>query len=411
MSKCDIETVRELAKQVAEIAALPGQDEKRALWRALNSKRPVRPMVMVDQVCWNEINVDDELTLRCEDEALREWETKLRRILYQWKHFPVDMVVEDYMRVPKAITGISDFGIEVKENIHVTDDTSDVFSHAYIGQFSSMEDVEKIKTPVIFHDAAETDRRLTLADELFSGIIDFRADLEDVYICVWDTITTWMGVENVMYALIEQPEMLHTMVKRMVDGYISMLDQLEEQNLLTIPQATIHCTGAWTDELPQKNHDPARIVTKDLWMFGLAQVFGSISPAMFDEFEIEPMTPIYERFGLIHYGCCDPIHRRLKEVRKIPNLRKIAVSAWADKLICAEEIGNDFVFSNKPNPTYLAHTSFDEDLVRRDLLETKAICEKHGCPFEYTLKDLSTVAYRPERLWRWAEIAMEVVRD
>jgi len=315
------------------------------------------------------------------------------------------------MRVPKAITGISDFGIEVKEHINVTDDTSDVFSHAYISQFSSMEDVEKIKPPVIFHDAAETDRRLTLADELFNGIIGFRADLEDVYICVWDTITTWMSVENVMYALIEQPEMLHAMVKRMVDGYISMLDQLEEQNLLTIPQALIHCTGAWTDELPQKNHDPARIVTKDLWMFGLAQVFGSISPAMFDEFEIEPMTPIYERFGLIHYGCCDPIHRRLKVVRKIPNLRKIAVSAWADKVMCAEEIGKDYVFSNKPNPTYLAHTSFDEDLVRRDLLETKEICEKHGCPFEYTLKDLSTVAYRPERLWRWAEIAMEVARD
>ena len=123
------------------------------------------------------------------------------------------------------------------------------------------------------------------------------------------------------------------------------------------------------------------------------------------------MMPIYERFGLIHYGCCDPIHRRLKEVRKIPNLRKIAVSAWADKMICAEEIGKDYVFSNKPNPTYLAHTSFDEDLVRKDLLETKAICEKFGCPFEYTLKDLSTVAYRPQRLWRWAEIAMEVARD
>ena len=256
MIKCEIELVRDLAKQVAEIAALPEQDEKRALWRALNGKQPVRPMVMVDQVCWNEINVDDELTLRCEDGALREWETKLRRILYQWKHFPVDMVVEDYMRVPKAITGISDFGINVKEHINVTDDTSDVFSHAYINQISSMEDVEKIKTPVIFHDSAETDRRLTVADELFSGIIDFRADLEDVYICVWDTITTWMGVENVMYALIEQPEMLHAMVKRMVDGYISMLDQLEEQNLLTVPQALIHCTGAWTDELPQKKHDP-----------------------------------------------------------------------------------------------------------------------------------------------------------
>jgi len=410
MVKREIEMVRELAKQLTEIAALPQHEEKRALWRALNGKRPVRPMVMVDQVCWNEINADDELTLRCEDEALREWESKLRRKLYQWKHFPVDMVVEDFIRVPKAVTGISGFGIVVKEHTNATDDTNDVISHAYINQFASEEDIEKIKTPVIIHNTAETDRRLALADEIFSGIIDFRADIEDVYICVWDLITTWMGAEGVLYALIEKPEMMYAMVKRMVGGYISMLDQLEEQRLLTLPQATIHCTGAWTDDLPQKDHDPDRVIAKDLWMFGLAQIFGSISPAMFNEFEIEPMMPVYERFGLIYYGCCDPIHNRLNEVRKIPNLRKISVSPWADKVKCAGEIGKDYVFSNKPNPAFLADTAFDEDLVRRDLIETKSLCEKYGCPLEIILKDVSTVAYHPERLWRWAEIAMEVVQ-
>ena len=54
-----------------EIAALPAQEEKRALWRKLNGRRPDRPMVMIDQVCWNEMNVDDELTPRCRDAECR----------------------------------------------------------------------------------------------------------------------------------------------------------------------------------------------------------------------------------------------------------------------------------------------------------------------------------------------------
>ena len=49
----DLTTLRELAAQVAEIAALPVQEEKRRLWRKLNALQPERPMVMIDQVCWN----------------------------------------------------------------------------------------------------------------------------------------------------------------------------------------------------------------------------------------------------------------------------------------------------------------------------------------------------------------------
>jgi hypothetical protein len=55
--------IRELASRVAEIAALPVQEETRALWRRLNARDPVRPMVMIDQVCWNEMNIDDVRTL------------------------------------------------------------------------------------------------------------------------------------------------------------------------------------------------------------------------------------------------------------------------------------------------------------------------------------------------------------
>jgi hypothetical protein len=128
---------------------------------------------------------------------------------------------------------------------------------------------------------------------------------------------------------------------------------------------------------------------------------------MFDEFEITPCLPIFERFGLVYYGCCDPLDRKMNEVRKIPNARKISMSPWADKRRGASEIGRDYVFSAKPNPAFLATATFDEELVRNDLRETIAVCAEYGCPVELILKDISTLKYEPRRLWRWAEIAAE----
>jgi hypothetical protein len=407
MMKKDIEIIRELAKQLAEIAALPLQEEKRTLWRKLNSKRPERPMVMINQVCWNEMNVNDELTLHCQDEELRGWESHLRKTLYQWRHFPVDMVVENFIRVPKAISGMG-FGIQAKETTLSTDATNDVVSHSFTNQFLSMDDLEKIKMPAIKHDKTETGRRMALAEDLFGGILEIREEGADPYLSVWDPVAMWMGIENVLIGFFDTPDMMHAIAEKMVKGYLSMLDQLEDQGLLCHHQSEIHCTGAWTDELPGKDFNPMEPVTNDIWMFGLAQLFSSVSPAMFYEYEIEVCKPLFERFGLVYYGCCDPLDRKMNEVRAIPNLRKVSMSPWANKARGAEQIGRDYVYSCKPSPALLAAGSLNEDLIYRDLLETKKLCDQFGCPLEIILKDISTVAYQPQRLWRWAEIAMEV---
>lgn len=408
MIREDVQIVRALAEEIAEIASHPRQKAKRAQWRRLNGLKPERPMVMIDQVCWNEMNADDELTLRCQDKELRRWEFRLRKILYQWKHFPVDMVVDDFVRVPKAIGGTG-FGVGTQESRLITDETNDVLSHAYHNQFHTMEDLEKIKMPTVTHNEAETARRMELAAEIFSGVLDFRAEGADIPISVWDPISMWMGVEQALYALMDEPDMMHAMATKVVAGYMSLFDQLEDKGLLCGSQSLIHCTGAWTDDLPDKNYDPQKTTTQDIWTFGLAQMFSTISPAMFEKYEVEICMPLFKRFGLLYYGCCDPLDLKMKEVRKIPNVRKVSMSPWANKARGAEGIGKDYVFSNKPNPAYLAADSFDEDLIRRDLTETKKICEQYGCPLELILKDISTVKYQPQRLWRWAEIAMEVV--
>jgi hypothetical protein len=98
----------------------------------------------------------------------------------------------------------------------------------------------------------------------------------------------------------------------------------------------------------------------------------------------------------------------MKQVRQIPHLRKVSMSPWVKKEKGAGEIGKDFVFSNKPNPAFIAFESFNEDLVRNDLIETKEICKRFGCPMELIFKDISTVHFEPERLKKWEAVAMSV---
>ena len=402
----DREILRELAKQVAEYAALPVMDERRGLWKKLNALQPERPMVVVNQIPWKEMDVDGCLTLRCEHPECREYERQFRQTVYRQTYMPDDEVVEPVIYVPKAVSGVT-LGVEIMEEILVSDENSDVHSHRFVNQFTCMEDIDKIKTPVVVHDEAETSRRLSFARELFDGVLDIREEGYSPWVYVWDAISMWMGVENALYALADEPELIHALVSRMTEAQMSMYDQLEEQGLLCAPQPSIHCSGAWTDELPAEGYDPRKPRTKDIWTSGLAQMLGSVSPAMFDEFEIEPCLPLFKRFGMVYYGCCDPLDTKIDLVRKIPNLRKISASPWNDLEKFASATGRDYVLSNKPNPAFVAFESYDDDLVRSDLLKTKEICRRYGCPLEFILKDISTVRYQPQRLWKWAKTAME----
>ena len=106
--------LRELASKFAEIAALPVQQETKRLWKAINRLKPERPMFMMDQLPWHELNGDGELTLRCQDDFCRQMEWNLRAALYKWNHMRDDSVIEPCIDIAKVIKG-AHFGIEASE--------------------------------------------------------------------------------------------------------------------------------------------------------------------------------------------------------------------------------------------------------------------------------------------------------
>ena len=406
MSNRDIEILKSLAVRTAEIAALPVQKERLRQWIALNGLRPERPLFTIDQIPWHEMDVDGFLELQCEDDFARKIETALRRQLYKWDYMRDDLVIEQHINVPMAVEGIT-YGIDVVEEVITTDDTNDVVSHMYIDQLKTEEDLEKLKDPVVRLNEEENSRRECLAHEAFDGILEVRMDGYTPAMNLWDSIVRWRGVDSLLIDLIDRPEFMHKLIGRVTDISVDLLDQLEEKGLLSQPQATVHCSGAWTDELPQEKYNE-RPKAKDLWAYGMAQIFSTVSPDMHDEFEIQYVKRYYERFGLVYYGCCEPLDKKLDIVRKLPNLRKIAISPWADIDLSAEQIGKDYVLSSKPSPAHLA-VSWNPKAAQADMDILLKACRKNDCACEFLLKDISTVMYKPQSLWEWADIVRSAI--
>ncbi|OQA47343.1 MAG: hypothetical protein BWY52_00235 [Chloroflexi bacterium ADurb.Bin325] len=412
VSPHDRETLRRLAAEQAAIAQLPVHREKAEMWRRLNDLESVRPMVWINEICWNEVNVDDELTLRCTDPWLREVEFGLRTRLYQWRHLPADMIVDPYIPCPLVIRN-SGFGLSEDVDIVRTDDTSDVVSRHFHAQIVEPEDIAKIKSPVITYDAELTEARYqTLTDILGDILPVVKVGIKGSWFAPWDELIRWWGVEAAMKDLVDRPEMVEAAIARLVDGYIAMLDQWEALNLLTRNDDNTRIgSGGYghTKALPGEPYDPQHPRPRNLWGCATAQIFGAVSPRMHWDFALKHEMRWLERWGLTYYGCCEPLDVKMSILRRIPNLRKLSMSPWIDIERAVRNVGTDYVMSRKPNPAVLAEDIWRPERARQDLVDF--LDRARGCHVEIILKDISTVRYDPRRLWDWARIAMEVVED
>jgi hypothetical protein len=392
--------VQELGKRYAEIAALPRQQETIDGWRRLNGLQETRPMVRIDQLPWHELDWGQKEMINTEGE-LAGIERQLRMTIYAWEHFKADMVVLPYFGIQKTVRNDMPGPGWIVERKGL--------SQHFDEQLTTLEEVRALEIPVVEVDPERDQQRLEQVSELFDGILPVRLTGGVRHSGLWDKITMVISPERVLYDLIDRPEYVSELIAKYVKIESGILDQCEAFGVLEAAPVGIHCTGAFCDELPSPEYDGKKPTAKDTWTFAMSQIFSEVSPAMHDEFEIEPMKPLLERYGLVYYGCCEPLHHKIDIIRKIKNVRKISVSPWADKEIAAENIHGDYVFSSKPNPAHVAMGSFDADLVRKDLTETVEICRRHNTPCELILKDVSTVCNDPSRLTEWEKIAMDVV--
>jgi len=398
--------LRHLAAQCAEIAALDIQKTNVNNWCALYDKKPVKPMFSIDQICWHELASEEDLVLRCTDPFARSIENDFRQILYRWKHFPCDMVVKPYYPLAKHITN-SGFGVasvNQDESNH-----SGAQTHLFEDSIPDEEALEKLQAPKITYEKESSEASKAVAEEYFGDILPVKLTGEMLWLALWDRIVFWRGAETILYDLVDRPEFLHALMKKLAAIEMNTIDQYEKLNLLEARGALCHCLETYCTDLPKPGFDPEHIRATDCWVSGAAQIFSEVSPAMHDEFEIEYMKPIFERFGLVNYGCCEPLHNKIDIIRKINNVRAISISPWADVNVAAEHIGSDYVMARKPSPSYLAFDQMDDAVIRQETRNTLAACKKNNTPVVFMLKDITTIKNQPWRLAKWHDIVKEEI--
>lgn len=405
----DREIIRELAKQYKEIAMQDVMKEREQLYRRLNGLDPIRPVVLMDEIPWNQLANAEGMQLRCTGEKERRAEEYLRRELYRFRHFACDRIAAVYMPWPRHIK-VGSFGIEIHENILAFDDKNSITAHKYIDQLPDKEAADRLHVPEITVNEMADKEDEEWLNNLLGDILPVKMTALEyaAFFEPWDNIAEWRGAETLLWDLMDRPEFMLYLVRKITDVRLEMLEKVEQMNLLDNSSPFLHSTPGLTEELPGEVKGGC-LTRKNIWGRGAAQIFSSVSPAMLEEFEIPFVKEYFKDFGLVYYGCCEPLDKRIHIIREIPNLRKISITPLADVDNGAAQIGHDFVMANKPNPAYLAVDHLDVDLIRKETKQTLDACKRNNTPVELVLKDISSICYHPENLDLWAKTVMEMV--
>ncbi|HIU32829.1 MAG TPA: hypothetical protein IAB66_11785 [Candidatus Caccousia avistercoris] len=401
--------LRRLAAKYRMYAEEEHNAQRARLHKAGNDLRMIRPVVLIDELPWHEMELEDELTLRCQDPFLRETEQFLRREIYKYEHLRADMVLRPFVPVQKVVhsTGI---GIDVQEETLATEAGNHIVSHEYEDQLSTEEDLEKLHPARITYDEQETNRRFQLLGEMIGDLIPIRkTGLDHLTLHPWDDIARYRGVTPLLIDLAEEPEHSHHIIKKMVDIAMDTMDQYLALGLFDPQPWSLHCTPIFTDGLQDGGFDGEHLTYRNIWGRGTAQIFASVSKAMHEEFEIDYMKDTLGKCGLVYYGCCEPLDKKIDIVEKIPNLRKVSITPWADVQVGAEAIGKKYVLAAKPNPSAVAVPLLDKDALRKEIGNILDASRRNGCSVELVLKDISTCCHRPQNIFEWEQIVMDMV--
>ena len=397
------ELLRELAKEVSELAARPIEEEKRRLWLDHNMLVHTRPLVVMEpENAWCEILPDNKFL--CSNMLCRVWEEDLRRLIYIAANYTDDRVIAPIIYVP-YIYEVFDFGLRHE----LIKSSSQKGAYNWTKPLEDYNtDFEKLHFPRINVDIKKTKDIIDFANEIFGDMITIKVK----GLWWWTRGLTWRlislrGLEQFMMDMYDFPEELHKLMSFLCDAYGYIIDEIEKMELLTLNNDETYIGSGgygFTTELPAKDFD-GKVRACDLWAFAEAQETLMISNEMFKEFVFPYQKKLLSRFGLVHYGCCEPLNNRWDVLSSLPNLRRVSVSPWADKADMAEKLGSKYIYSLKVPPMEITGESMDDELVRKNLREVLHITR--NCNVEIIMQDTHTLSGKPEHAIRWSNIAME----
>lgn len=410
--------LRELAKQVREIAELPVQQTNIRLWQAVNDLDMIRPVIYVRDYPNYLIQYNNELTTTIEDENLKKLEMDLLLRIYEWKHLRCDRVIEPVFKC-HAVFEDSLFGIEattsVLDNSFLQGKEYSTAKH-YVPQIINEDDLAMIKTPVVVYDEAATMDRLNQMKEIFDGILDVKLyGITYFHNVLWDDLLSWMGLSEGLYNFALNPDFMHKAAEIFINASISRAKQYESLGLISSnngPENIGHNGLGYTTKLPPPPDNGIGAKLCDIWGQNADQILTTVSPEMSMEFAFSYEKKWADLFGLHSYGCCERLDHKINELKAgFSNLRKISMSPFSNLEAGMEKIGSDYVVAFKPNSNYLAGDTWNREELKNELVNVCKLARKYNSNVEIDMKTLISLNGEPQRLWEWCDMARDIVSN
>jgi hypothetical protein len=396
--------LRELAKQVAEVAALPIQAERARLWRALNRCEPERAMVLAQTTC-----LVPETDLQCKEPLCRQWEWPLRWKLYRHEHIRDDYPCTDFFDIRYTVD-VGDYGVK-EERIYGEIDGFGAYK--VDPAIKSPEDFEKLRPRRIAVDHEATNRRVETAEEILGDILQVRKQGEAL--CrnmLTRKLIHLRGFDQFLLDMYDNPDLLHRMMAFLRDETLREWEIYEREGVLSLNNSPDHIRGTGgvtcTDELPSEDFD-GHVRMQDMVCFGESQESVGVGPDLFNEFVLQYQLPLMNRFGSVDYGCCEPQDGKFDLLfEHIPRLCSVSVLPWGSREEAAERLADRHVYAYKPHPGVLELPEPDYEAAKKEMRETLEIAA--GCCVSLTMKAELT-ADTADRATRWTDIAQRVVAE
>jgi hypothetical protein len=400
----DHETLRRLAGRWIELACLPVMDERRRLWTALNDLRPERPMVLFET--WTLENYVREEELACTDPFYREVELQLRRGIRQVEEIGDDFVIEPHWRLYWDISvDRPDFGVGLTIT-HADDANGGQVGYSYNHPLRTPEDVARLRPRSWRVEREKTREKQARLQEAFGGALPVVIHgTGGLHAGLTGDLFRLIGNENLLLWTYDAPEALHEVMAYLRDDRLAYYRWLEGEGLLGMNNdSELAGSGSpgFTTHLPKEGFTGTPRL-RDLWVWMESQETTMISPAMFARLFLPYMAEVSSLFGLIYYGCCEPVHDRWQHISTaIPHVRGVSISPWCNMRLMGEKLGRERVFSRKPRPWPISGPAPDFENLEQDLDDTLAAA-RDGC-LEIIYRDVYRINGDRPRLRRWVEL-------
>jgi hypothetical protein len=361
----DREILRNLAGKYARIVSSEEMGNRRDIWRRTNDliDRSV-PFIIEDNGTFFKDLVP---ALECDGETERGFEAYLSRVICNYECIPDDRIFYPFFPIAWKIQRPA-----ICPELTITraaDASGRELGYETNTPLAELESgLEKLQRGEFSVDREGTYQAVALAEDIFGDLLPVKI-MTDAGTATGNGMAqkavSLMGMENFYIAMMDQPENVHRFFEFVAAESMDFMNWLLQEKLFCLNNDA-HWVGSgsigYSKELPRRNvPEKGPWLPEDCWCFIEAQEAVGLPNDMFTEFIFPYMNRVAQHYGLVYYGCCEPVHEFWSTLKTIKNLRKITISPWCNQEIMADVVGKEVVLSRKPHPMQLCSEVFNPE--------------------------------------------------